>query len=51
LNYGIHPWKGNLTAETTNPLANTWIKELEEIQKEAKAALEMNNDMMHSRGE
>jgi hypothetical protein len=29
LNYGIHPWKGNLTAETTNPLANNLIKELE----------------------
>jgi hypothetical protein len=51
LNYGIHPWKGNLTAEMTNPLANSLIKELEEIQREAKAALEMNNDMMHSRGE
>jgi hypothetical protein len=51
LNYGIHPWKGNLTAETTNPLANSLIKELEEIQKEAKAALEMNNDMMRNRGE
>jgi hypothetical protein len=35
----------------TNPSANTWIKELEEIQKEAKATLEMNNDMMCSRGE
>jgi hypothetical protein len=51
LNYGIHPWKGNLTAETTNPSANSLIKELEEIWREAKAALEMNNDMMHSRGE
>jgi hypothetical protein len=51
LNYGIHPWKGNLTAETTNPSANSLIKELEEIQMEAKATLEMNNNMMHSRGE
>jgi hypothetical protein len=51
LNYGAHPWKGNLTAETTNPSANNLIKELEEIWKEAKAALEMNNDMMRSRGE
>jgi hypothetical protein len=51
LNYGIHPWKGNLTAETTNPSANSLIKELEEIRREAKAALEMNNDMMCSRGE
>jgi hypothetical protein len=51
LNYGIHPWKGNLTTETTNPSANSLIKELEEIWKEAKAALEMNNDMMRSRGE
>jgi hypothetical protein len=51
LNYGIHPWKGNLTAETTNPLANSLTKELEEIRKEAKAALEMNNDMMRNRGE
>jgi hypothetical protein len=51
LNYRIHPWKGNLTAETTNPLANGLIKDLEEVQMEAKAALEMNNDMMCSRGE
>jgi hypothetical protein len=51
LNYGIHPWKGNLTAETTNPSVNSLIKELEKIQMEAKAILEMNNDMMHSRGE
>jgi hypothetical protein len=51
LNYGIHPWNGNLTAETTNPLANSLIKELEEIRREAKAILEMNNDMMRSRGE
>jgi hypothetical protein len=51
LNYRIHPWKGNLTAETTNPLANSLIKELEEIWREAKATLEMNNDTMHSRGE
>jgi hypothetical protein len=51
LNYGIHPWKGNLTAETMNPSANNLIKELEEIQMEARAALEMNNDMMCSRGE
>jgi hypothetical protein len=51
LNYGIHPWKGNLTTEMTNPSANSLIKELEEIWKEAKAALEMNNDMMRSRGE
>jgi hypothetical protein len=41
LNYGIHPWKGNLTAETTNPSANSLIKKLEEIQREAKATLEM----------
>jgi hypothetical protein len=39
LNYGIHPWKGNLTAEMTNPSANSLIKELEEIQMEAKATL------------
>jgi hypothetical protein len=51
LNYGIHPWKGNLTAEMTNSSANSLIKELEEIWKEAKTTLEMNNDMMHSRGE
>jgi hypothetical protein len=51
LNYGIHPWKGNLTAETTNPSANSLIKELEEIWREAKAALEMNNDLMRSRRE
>jgi hypothetical protein len=40
-----------LTAETTNPSVNSLIKELEAIWKEAKAALEMNNDMMRSRGE
>jgi hypothetical protein len=51
LNYRIHSWKGNLTTEMTNPTANSLIKELEEIWKEAKAALEMNNDMMCSRGE
>jgi hypothetical protein len=51
LNYGIHPWKGNLTTKTTNPSANGLIKDLEEIWMEAKATLEMNNDMMCSRGE
>jgi hypothetical protein len=50
LNYRFHPWKGNLTAETTNPSANSLIKELKEIWREAKAALEMNNDMIRSRG-
>jgi hypothetical protein len=51
LNYGIHPWKGNLTAEMTNPSANRLIKDLEEVQMEAKAAMEANNDMMCSKGE
>jgi hypothetical protein len=40
-----------LTTETTNPSANRWIKDLEEIWMEARATLEMNNDMMHSRRE
>jgi hypothetical protein len=31
LNYRIHPWKGNLTAEMTNPSTNGLIKDLEEI--------------------
>jgi hypothetical protein len=51
LNYGVHPWKGNLTAETMNPSANGLMKNLEEIQMEAKAAIEANNNMICSRGE
>jgi hypothetical protein len=51
LNYGIHSWKGNLTAEMTNPSTNGLIKDLEEVQMEAKAAMEAYNNMMHSRGE
>jgi hypothetical protein len=51
LNYGIHPWKGNLIMETTNPSANGLIKDLEEIRMEARAAMEANNDTMCSRGE
>jgi hypothetical protein len=51
LNYRIHPWKGNLTAKTTNPSPNGLIKDLEEVWMEVKAALKTNNDMMCSRGE
>ncbi|KAF7762019.1 hypothetical protein Agabi119p4_10011 [Agaricus bisporus var. burnettii] len=50
LNYGLHPWKGNITIETTNPTATSLIEELENVRKEAKAAMEANNEMMRERG-
>ncbi|KAF7762551.1 hypothetical protein Agabi119p4_9144 [Agaricus bisporus var. burnettii] len=50
LNYGLHPWKGDITVETTNPTATSLIKELQKVREEAKAAMEANNDMMRERG-
>ncbi|KAF7785180.1 hypothetical protein Agabi119p4_1345 [Agaricus bisporus var. burnettii] len=50
LNYGLHPWKGNITVETTNPSATSLIGELEDVREEAKAAMETNNEMMRERG-
>src|SRR5262249_29309469 len=51
LNYGFHPWKGNMSTEPSIPAAADFLKELDKVRTEAKAALEANNNSMRSRGE
>jgi hypothetical protein len=50
LNYGLHPWKGNLLVETSNPLANEFTSELIKVRDNAKAALQSYNGNMKDRG-
>jgi hypothetical protein len=49
LNYGLHPWKGDITVDTTNPSVTSFLKNLEDVRLEAKASMEANNDMMRNR--
>jgi hypothetical protein len=50
LNYGLHPWKGNLSVETSNPSANKFTLELIKVRDNAKAALQSYNGNMKDRG-
>jgi hypothetical protein len=49
LNYGLHPWKGNLSVKTSNPSANEFTSELIKVQDNAKAALQSYNGNMKDR--
>ena len=46
LTYGLHPWKGEITANSDNPLVEQFITKLSQTRDEAKAALEENNERM-----
>jgi hypothetical protein len=50
LNYGLHPWKGTLSVETSNPSANEFTSELIKVRNEAKVALQSYNGNMKDRG-
>jgi hypothetical protein len=50
LNYKLHPWKGTLSVETSNPLANKFTLELIKVCDEAKVALQSYNGNMKDRG-
>jgi hypothetical protein len=50
LNYGLHPWKGNLSVETSNPSANKFTLELSKVRDDAKVALQSYNRNMKDRG-
>jgi hypothetical protein len=50
LNYGLHPWKGTLLVEISNPSANEFTSELIKVRDEAKAALQSYNGNMKDRG-
>jgi len=40
VNYGRHPWKGNLTVETKIPSLEDLLKKIETTREEAKTAME-----------
>jgi hypothetical protein len=50
LNYGLHPWKGILSVNTSNPSANDFTSELIKVRNEAKTALQAYNGNMKDRG-
>ena len=46
MNYGRHPWKGNLTVEMELPSLEKLLKKMEITRKEARIAIERTKDMM-----
>ena len=46
VNYGRHPWKGNLTVEMELPSLEKLLKKMEITRKEARIAIERTKDMM-----
>jgi hypothetical protein len=48
LNYGRHPWKGNLTLGTSISNLGKFLTTLKETRQEAKAALEQGNETMEN---
>jgi len=46
LNYGRHPWKGNLTTKVSLPSLSDFLTGIDSARQEAKAALKENNDVM-----
>jgi len=46
VNYGRHPWKGNLTVEMELPSLEKLLKKMEITRKEARTAMERTKDMM-----
>jgi len=46
VNYGRHPWKGNLTVETEIPSLEDLLKKMETTREEAKTAMEKTKETM-----
>jgi len=46
VNYGRHPWKGNLTVETEIPSLEDLLKKMETMREEAKTAMERTKETM-----
>ena len=46
MNYGRHPWKGNLTVETKIPSLEELLKKMETTREEARAAMERTKNPM-----
>ena len=46
MNYGRHPWKGNLTVEMEIPSLEELLKKMEITREEARTAMEKTKDIM-----
>jgi len=46
VNYGRHPWKGNLTVEMEIPSLEDLLKKMETTREEAKTAMEKTKETM-----
>ena len=46
VNYGRHPWKGNLTVEIEIPSLEKLLKKIEVTREKARTAMERTKDMM-----
>ena len=46
MNYGKHPWKGNLTVEMEIPSLEKLLKKMETTREEARIAIEKTKDMI-----
>jgi len=46
VNYGRHPWKGNLTVEMEIPSLEDLLKKMETTREEAKTAMERTKEIM-----
>ena len=46
VNYGRHPWKGNLTVETEIPSLEKLLKKMETTRNKARTAIERTKDMI-----
>jgi len=46
VNYGRHPWKGNLTVEMEIPSLEDLLKKMETMREEAKTAIERTKKTM-----
>jgi len=46
VNYGRHPWKGNLTVETKIPSLEDLLKKMETTREETKTAMERTKEIM-----
>ena len=46
MNYGKHPWKGNLTVEMEIPSLEKLLKKMETTREKARTAMEKTKDMI-----
>jgi len=46
VNYGRHPWKGNLIVEMEIPSLEDLLKKMETMRKEAKTVMERTKETM-----